>query len=95
MSEQGINPEELRTAETAGASEKKKKQKKEKVRKSVGREILEWVLTIVVAVVAALIIRSFVFELVKVDGGPFPSRAITPPNRRPGLPSVRRSGWMW
>ncbi len=69
MSEQGINQEELQTAETAGASEKKKKHKKEKVRKSVGREILEWVLTIVVAVVAALIIRSFVFELVKVDGG--------------------------
>lgn len=51
-------------AEDAG----KKGRKKEKVKKSVGREILEWVLTILVAVVAALVIRSFVFELVRVDG---------------------------
>ena len=48
---------------------RKKKAKKEKAKKSLGREILEWVLTILVAVVAALIIRSFVFELVRVDGG--------------------------
>ena len=47
---------------------KKGKKKKEKVKKSVGREILEWVLTILVAVVAALVIRSFVFEMVRVDG---------------------------
>ena len=52
-------------AEDAG---KKGKKKKEKVKKSVGREILEWVLTILVAVIAALVIRSFVFELVRVDG---------------------------
>ena len=52
-----------------GPRRKDKKGKKEKVKKSVGREILEWVLTIVVAVVAALIIRSFIFELVRVEGG--------------------------
>ena len=44
------------------------KKKKEKEKKSLGREILEWVLTILVAVVAALIIRSFIFEPVRVDG---------------------------
>ena len=44
----------------------KKDKKKEK--KSVGQEILSWVLTIVVAVVAALLIRSFIFEPVRVDG---------------------------
>lgn len=45
-----------------------KKKKKEKVKKTVGQEILEWVITIVVAVVAALAIRTFIFEPVKVDG---------------------------
>ncbi|MBQ9252997.1 MAG: signal peptidase I [Clostridia bacterium] len=40
--------------------------KKEK--KSLGREILEWVLTILVAVAAALVIRSFLFEPIRVDG---------------------------
>ena len=34
----------------------------------MGQEILSWVVTIVVAVVAALIIRSFIFEPVRVDG---------------------------
>lgn len=47
---------------------KKGRKKKEKVKKSVGREILEWVLTILIAVIAALVIRSFAFELVRVDG---------------------------
>ena len=65
MSEERI-PEGNAAEETAPVSGKG--QKKEKVRKSVGREILEWVLTILVAVVAALIIRSFVFEPVRVDG---------------------------
>ena len=45
-----------------------KENKKEKEKKSVGREILEWVLTLLVAVVAALLIRSFIFEPVRVDG---------------------------
>ena len=44
------------------------KKKKEKVKKSLGQEILEWVLTLAVAVVAALVIRAFVFEPVRVDG---------------------------
>ena len=47
--------------ETAG-----KKKKKEK--RTVGQEILSWILTILVAVVAALVIRSIVFEPVRVDG---------------------------
>lgn len=45
-----------------------KKAKKQKAKKSVGQEILEWILTIVVAVVAALAIRTFIFEPVRVDG---------------------------
>ncbi len=46
----------------AEAPEKAKK-------KSVGREIFEWVMVFVVAVGAALLIRTFIFEPVRVDGG--------------------------
>ena len=44
------------------------KKNKEKVKKTVGQEILSWVVTILVAVIAALLIRSFVFEPVRVEG---------------------------
>ena len=56
-----------KTVETQ-APEGGKKKKKEKVKKTVGQEILSWVLTILVAVIAALIIRSVIFEPVRVDG---------------------------
>ena len=46
----------------------KKRKKKEKVKKSVGREILEWILTIVVALLITAVIKSFIFELVRVEG---------------------------
>ena len=42
--------------------------KKKKVKRTLGQEILSWVLTILVAVIAALVIRSIVFEPVRVDG---------------------------
>ncbi len=41
---------------------------KEKVKKSVGREIFEWIMTIVVAAAIALVIRTFIAEPVRVDG---------------------------
>ena len=44
----------------------KKKKKKEK--KSLLGEILDWVVTLLVAVVAALVIRSLLFEPIRVDG---------------------------
>lgn len=71
MSEQDIVREDVTEAAAAPeqAGKKKKNGKKEKKKKSVGREILSWILTIVVAVVAALLIRSFIFELVRVEGG--------------------------
>ena len=46
-----------------------KKQKKERKKKTPAREILEWILTIAAAVMIALPIRAFGFELVRVDGG--------------------------
>lgn len=45
-----------------------KRQKEEKKEKSRTREILEWVLTIAAAVMIALPLRAFGFELVRVDG---------------------------
>ena len=54
-------------AETAAVETEQKKGKK-KVKRTVGQEILSWVLTILVAVVAALVIRSLIFEPVRVDG---------------------------
>ena len=44
------------------------KNKKEKKQKSLLRNIIEWVATILAALLIALVIRSFVFELVRVDG---------------------------
>ncbi len=52
--------------ETAAADGTEQTEGKKK--KSVGREILSWVLTLAVAVGAALLIRTFVFEPVRVDG---------------------------
>jgi len=44
------------------------KQENEKGKKTLAREILGWILTVVAAVVIALPIRAFGFELVRVDG---------------------------
>ncbi len=45
-----------------------KENKKEKKEKSVGREIWEWVYTIAIAIAIAMLIKGFVFDIVKVDG---------------------------
>ena len=45
-----------------------KKSKKEKKKKTVGQEILSWVLTLLAAVAIAGTVRYFVFEPVRVDG---------------------------
>ena len=46
--------------------EKKDKKKKEKPKKSLKREIFEWVMVFVVAL--AFVVRTFIFEPVRVDG---------------------------
>ena len=46
----------------------KETKKKTVKKKTVGREILEWILTIVAAVAIALPLRAFAFEMVRVDG---------------------------
>lgn len=52
-------------AEQAGASADGKKEKKPTNWK---KELVSWVLTLAVAVVAALVIRTFIFEPIRVDG---------------------------
>ena len=48
--------------------EKKTKEKKEKPKKSLQREIFEWVMVFVVAAALAFVVRTFIFEPVRVDG---------------------------
>ncbi len=44
------------------------KKKGGKKKKTLGQEVLEWVEAIAIAIVVALIIRSFIFTVVRVDG---------------------------
>ena len=68
----GLNPYgEPKTEEPKDQEPEKKsgrRKKKEKEKKSLGAEILSWVLTLLCALVAALLIRSVIFEPVRVDG---------------------------
>ncbi len=66
MSEDRIQEEQ--SAETVPAADGVRTDKPGKEKKSVVREILGWVGTLLSAVVLALAIRSFLFELVRVDG---------------------------
>ena len=50
------------------AETKTRRGKKNKPRKPLWREILEWVVTLAAAVAIALVIRTFIFEPVRVDG---------------------------
>ena len=60
------SPVETAAAETATPAAEGAKPAKGK--KSVGKEILSWVLTLGSAVVIALLIRTFLFEPIRVDG---------------------------
>ena len=52
----------------ADGDKKAKKGKKEKPKKSLKREIFEWVMVFVVAAALALPVRTYLFEPVSVDG---------------------------
>ena len=47
---------------------KNKKTEKEKPKKSMKQEIFEWVMVFVVAAALAFVVRTFIFEPVRVDG---------------------------
>ena len=46
----------------------KTKDQKEKPKKSMSAEILDWVKTLAIALAIALVLRTFVFTLIRVDG---------------------------
>lgn len=55
--------------QTSPKEEQKKAQKaKEKPKKTVKQEIFEWVMVFVVAAALAFVVRTFIFEPVRVDG---------------------------
>ena len=56
---------------TAVTEEKPKKtlfRKKEKKKKTVKQEVISWIVTLLAAVVIAMVIRMFLFEPIRVDG---------------------------
>ena len=55
-------------AEDAENGRKNRKKGKEKKKRSVGMEILSWVVTLLAALAIALVVRSVIFEPVRVDG---------------------------
>lgn len=59
-----IEASEAKETEVAETSKKKKEKKK----KSVGKEILDWVLSIAVALLVVTVVNMFFFVQVKVDG---------------------------
>ena len=66
-----MNPEPEKSAVLKGMEEKPEtlpKKKKEKKKKTVGQEVLSWILTLLAAVAIALLIRVFLFEPIRVDG---------------------------
>ena len=54
--------------EKVQAVEEKSSGKKEKPKKTAKQEIVEWVVTLAVALVIAVVVRTFIFEPVRVDG---------------------------
>lgn len=54
--------------EKVQAVEEKASGKKEKPKKTAKQEIIEWVVTLAVALVIAVVVRTFIFEPVRVDG---------------------------
>lgn len=64
------NNQENKTDDSSPAPKEsnKKNEKKEKKKKSLGREIWEWVYTIAIAIIIAMLIKGFIFDIVKVDG---------------------------
>lgn len=57
------NEKNVETAENTVTAKKEEKKKN-----SVGKEIFEWIYTIVIAIAIAFVIKAFLFDVVRVDG---------------------------
>ena len=63
-----MNAEPEQVKETNEKAKKRFFGKKEKKKKTVGQEIVSWILTLLAAVVIACVIRMFLFEPIRVEG---------------------------
>lgn len=63
-----IDTETVINIEPAQSDAVNKKSKKEEQPFNLGREIFEWVYTILIALLIAFLIKGFIFDIVKVDG---------------------------
>ena len=68
MESTALEQENQLPEEEAPAGKKGRKNKKDKPKKPLWQEILEWVGTLALAVIIALVVRTYVFEPVRVDG---------------------------
>ena len=75
MNENELEPMKVEKATEAPSEPKEEGQppsanskKPKNPKKSVGREILEWVISILIAVALAFLIRTFLFEPIRVEG---------------------------
>ncbi|MBQ8200438.1 MAG: signal peptidase I [Clostridia bacterium] len=59
---------EIEVKQSAPAEAPKASNKKDKPKKTLKQELTEWIVTLLVAVVIAFVVRSFIFEPVRVDG---------------------------
>lgn len=57
-----------KTVQTEEIANKEAENKKEKSKKTMKQEIISWILTLGAAVIIALVIRTFLFEFIRVDG---------------------------
>ncbi len=63
-----MEPNAERETNLKAPKEKGKKAKKDKPKKTVGQEIMSWVVTLLAAVVIASLVRMYIFEPIRVDG---------------------------
>ena len=68
MSENGVS--EKRDGETKGSGFffLRNRKKKQKEKKSVGQEILSWIWSLAAAVIVVMLLRTFVFSVIRVEG---------------------------
>ena len=66
--EQELQEEELVQEENETTAEEQQPAAEEQKKTNVKKEIISWILTLGAAVIAALLIRTFIFEPVRVDG---------------------------
>lgn len=69
MKNENINSQEENNMKTTGSIDKKgKHEKKLTTKQKIAKEIREWIVSFAVAVLIVLLLKAFVFTIIKVDG---------------------------